>query len=412
MVVVVFACFARMLPAFSVLTHEAIIDSSWTSGIEPLLQARYPDASTADLKGARAYAYAGCIIQDLGYYPFGSNLFSDLTHYVRSGDFIIALLAEARDLNEYAFALGALAHYATDTEGHKLAVNLSVPIEYPKLRRKYGPVVTYEDNRRAHMSVEFGFDVLQVARGSYAPPHYHEFIGFKVAKPPLERAFHDTYGIEMVDIFSNLDRALSWYRRTVSVIIPEMTKVAWTQKGAQLEQAGLVRRDFVYHLSRAEYQKEWEGKYHQPGVLAHALGVFIELFPKVGVFRTLSFKLPPDQTEALFQQSFQQTLDLYSQLLARQSSGELQLADLNFDTGHPTRPGGYRMADDAYAKLAILLARKNASSLSPALRQNVLAFFADLKGPFHTRARAWEWRQTVAAVERLRAQATSPRVQQ
>lgn len=409
---VVFVCFARLLSGYSVLTHEAIIDAAWDTGIQPLLLARYPGVTAAGLHDARAYAYGGCIIQDMGYYPFGSQLFSDLTHYVRSGDFIVALLAEAQDVNEYAFALGALSHYASDIEGHKLAVDLSVPIDYPKLGRKFGPVMTYEDNRHAHVSVEFGFDVLQVARGSYAPRHYHEFIGFKVARPSLDRAFRDTYGIRMTDIFPDLGRALRWYRRTVSVIIPEMTRVAWSQKGPRLEQAGLLRRDFVYHLSRAEYNRAWEADYHQPGIRAHALGIFMELFPRVGVFKTFSFKIPPGRTEVLFERSFQQALDLYNQLLARQGSGQLQLADVNLDTAQVTRPGDYRLADNAYASLAILLAQKDPASLSPALRQNVLAFFADLKGPFATRRTAGAWRQTVAAVEWLRAQGTASRVQQ
>src|ERR1700723_3740883 len=121
------------LQAFSVLTHEAIIDSAWKDSIRPLLLQRFPNATKEELKDAHAYAYGGSIIQDMGYYPFGSHLFSDLTHYVRSGDFVLALLDESHDINEYAFALGALAHYASDNNGHPLATNPSVAILYPKL---------------------------------------------------------------------------------------------------------------------------------------------------------------------------------------------------------------------------------------------------------------------------------------
>ena len=161
---------------YSVLSHEAIIDAAWKDGIEPLLLSRFPSATPDQLLQAHAYAYGGAIIQDMGYYPFGSQFFSDLTHYVRSGDFVLALIAESRDLNEYAFALGALAHYAADTEGHRLATNLSVPLMYPKLAKKYGPVITYDQKPSAHSQVEFGFDVDQVAEGNYAPHAYHEFI--------------------------------------------------------------------------------------------------------------------------------------------------------------------------------------------------------------------------------------------
>ena len=183
--------------AYSVLTHEAIIDSSWPKDLRPLLLKRFPNATDDQLREAHAYAYGGAIIQDMGYYPFGSKLFSDLVHYTRSGDFVIALVKDAQEedpkdpqaLNDYAFALGALAHYAADNQGHPVAVNRTVPLVYPKLKAKFGPEITYEDNPSAHLKTEFGFDVIEVARGQYANDAYHDFIGFKVAKPLLERAF-------------------------------------------------------------------------------------------------------------------------------------------------------------------------------------------------------------------------------
>jgi hypothetical protein len=56
----------------------------------------------------------------MGYYPHGSLFFSDLTHYVRSGDFVLALLRDAIDVYGCALALGALAHYAADNEDHPM----------------------------------------------------------------------------------------------------------------------------------------------------------------------------------------------------------------------------------------------------------------------------------------------------
>ena len=124
-------CFLSPAPAacsYSVLTHEAIIDSTWDSAIKPLLHQRFPAATLDELTAAHAFAYGGCIIQDLGYYPFGSKLFSDLTHYVRTGDFVLNLIRDSQDLNEYAFTLGALFYYAADNNGHPLAVNRAVPL--------------------------------------------------------------------------------------------------------------------------------------------------------------------------------------------------------------------------------------------------------------------------------------------
>src|SRR5258708_7236003 len=184
---------AHSTPGYSVLTHEAIIDSAWNDSIKPVLLKRFPHTTPEQLSEAHAYAYGGAIIQDMGYYPFGSKFFTDLVHYVRSGDFVEAMLSEAQDVNEYAFALGALSHYEADNEGHPIAVNRSVPILYPKLRAKYGDRVTYVEDPAAHLKTEFGFDVVQVARGRYRSEDYHDFIGFKVAKPVLERAFKATY---------------------------------------------------------------------------------------------------------------------------------------------------------------------------------------------------------------------------
>ena len=264
------------LYGYSVLTHEAIIDTAWDTAIQPLLLKSYPQATADDLVKAHAYAYAGCIVQDMGYYPFGSKFFSDLVHYVRTGDFIANLLREAQTLDELSFALGSLAHYAADTQGHSVAVNPSVAIEYPKLAGKYGKVVTYADDKTSHLRVEFSFDVLQVARGNYAPQAYHDFIGFEVSKELLERAFRDTYSLELKDVFGDLDLALGTYRRAVSAVIPALTRAAWNIKKDELLQAtpSTTRRKFVYNLSKASYRKEWAEKIQRPGAGCENFGVF------------------------------------------------------------------------------------------------------------------------------------------
>src|SRR5438477_11916162 len=133
--------------AYAVLAHEAIIDAAWETHIRPLLVNKFPQATEGDLSRAQAYAYGGAIIQDMGYYPYGSPFFSDLTHYIRSGDFIRAMLRDSQDVYEYSFALGAMAHYAADNNGHRVGVNRAVPILYPKLKKKYGDSVSYEDGK-------------------------------------------------------------------------------------------------------------------------------------------------------------------------------------------------------------------------------------------------------------------------
>src|ERR1700674_2938032 len=215
------ASFSSMDSAYSVLTHEQVVDLMWKDQLQPMLLKRFPNATEEELRKAHAFAYGGSVIQDMGYYPFGSKFFSDLVHYVRSGDFVEALLRDASDLNEYAFALGALSHYAADNSGHP-TINRVVAQEFPKLRMKYGDNVTYEDNPKQHIRTEFGFDMVQVAKNRYTSDAYHDMIGFEVAKPVLERAFQETYGVKLEDVFGSVDLAIGCYRRSVSIMIPEM----------------------------------------------------------------------------------------------------------------------------------------------------------------------------------------------
>jgi Zinc dependent phospholipase C len=247
------------IAAYSVLSHEAIIDSAWATDIRPLLLKRFPDATHEQLKEAHGYAYGGAIIQDLGYYPHGNHFFSDLTHYVRSGDFVLALLRDSKDLNDLAFALGALAHYPADNDGHRVATNRSVPLLYPKLEKKYGDNVTYEQDPLAHINTEFGFDVLEVARGRYASDNYHDFIGFGIAVPLLEQAFQETYGLELKKVLTDEDRVFGSYRHDVSQLIPKATRVAWSLKKDEIQkdQLSMTREKFLFNLSRASYQKRW-----------------------------------------------------------------------------------------------------------------------------------------------------------
>lgn len=403
-----------LLRAYSVLTHEAVIDTAWDGSIKPVILKKFPGATPEQLKEAHASAYAGCIIQDMGYYPFGNKFFSDLVHYLRSGDFVVNMVREAQTPEEYGFALGALAHYAADIQGHEIAVNRSVPIAYPRLARKYGPIVTYADDHAAHIKVEFSFDVLQVARGSYAPQAYHDFIGFSISEGVLDRAFYDTYCLHLTDVFEDLDLALGTYRRLVSKMIPSMTRVAWDLKKRDLMKArpSLRRRAFTYNISRASYRKEWDHRYKSPGIGSAILAFVIRIIPKFGPLKALDFKAPTPQTEGMFQVSFDRTLHEYRQLLDAVGTGTLSLSDRDLDTGAPTRPAAYPLADLAYSKLAIALAAKPPQTIDPELRENILSYYRDPDLPFATKKKAKEWKQTLAALDKLKTDAAAASSQQ
>jgi len=370
---------APPLYSYSVLTHESIIDSLWDESLAKLLRQRFPNATAEDLKKARAFAYGGAILQDMGYYPFGSRFFTDLVHYVRSGDFVEAMLRDASDLNEYAFALGTLAHYSADNAGHPIAINRVVPILYPKLRTKFGNEVTFADDSVSHMKTEFGFDVLQVAKGRYLSDAYHDFIGFEVSKPVLEKAFQDTYGLELKDVFTTLDLAIGSYRRSVSSIIPKMTKVAWQIKKDEIEKSnpGITREKFLYTLSRSGYEKEWGKEYSRPGPGTRVLAFVFRIIPKIGPFRALQFRTPTPETEKLFIESVNATIRRYRELIAAEAARSAQLPNENLDLGRPASYSSYSASDKTYAKLVDKLAKKHFDRMPSKLRDNILAFYGD-----------------------------------
>jgi Zinc dependent phospholipase C len=390
--------------AYAVLAHEAIIDSVWDTNIRPLLLKRFPGATAEEIKEAHGYAYGGAIIQDMGYYPHGSFFFSDLTHYVRSGDFVLALIRDSRDIDGYAFALGALAHYAADSDGHPIGTNRAVPLLYPKLKKKYGDSVTYEQDKLAHVKTEFGFDVLEVARGRYAPDNYHDFIGFGVAAPLLEQAFQETYGLNLKDVLTDEHKVIASYRHDVSELLPKATRIAWSLKKDEImkDQPGMTKRKFLYNLSRASYRKTWGEQYQPPTFGERFLAFLFRILPKIGPLRVLQLKTPTPETERMFEASFNTTLDRYRQLLSQVGAGLPDLPNDNFDTGKITGPGQYRLNDETHAKLLDALAKQNFSGAGPEVRTELREFFGHPEAPYATKRKPKDWARVQAQLEQLK----------
>ncbi len=389
-------------PAYSVLTHEEIVDLVWSTEISPLLLKRFPTLTEEQLKEAHGYAYGGAVIQDLGYYPFGSVEFSNLVHYVRSGDFVRELLAQSQDANEYAFALGALAHYASDIAGHP-AVNAAVAIQYPKLRAKYGNSVKYAEDHTAHLKTEFGFDMVQVAKNRYASQQYHDFIGFQVSKPLLERTFPIVYGVELKDVLAHEDIAIGSYRFAVSRMIPQMTQIALRthKKDMMKETPDFAKKKFLYRLSRSDYEKEWGKDYTRPDFGTRVWSVILRFMPKIGPFKALAFNNPTAQTEDMYFRSINTTVDQYRVYLRQVASGSLQLINSDFDTGKPTLAAEYSLTDETYAKLLSQLAARKFDLTSLDLRENILQFYSDLTLPLETKKDSAQWQSVLASLDQL-----------
>lgn len=392
--------------AYSVLSHEEIVDLAWHDHVVPVLLQRFPDTTPDQLREAHAYAYGGCIIQDIGYYPFGNHLFSDLLHYVRTGDFVENLLRESTDVDEYAFALGALAHYIADSYGHP-AVNLATGREYPKLRDKFGNIVTYDDNPTAHLQTEFGFDVVEVAHNRYAPQQYHDFIGFAVSKPLIERAFRDTYGFEVNQIMVHEDLAINTYRDTVSGLIPQMTRVAAVSYEKQLKQEdpSYARKKFIYRVDKSAYRREFGGAYQKPSPGTEIIAFFIRILPKIGPLKALRLHMPGPESQKEFLASVNVVVDHYNaslkELKLDPTNGvRFDLPDRNLDTGDATVSGKYRLADFTYANLLDRIEKHPATAIPAGLRTNVIAFYQSAPQNYVS-TKPKEWARTQADLQTL-----------
>ena len=398
-------CCPLQSTAYSVLTHEAIIDVTWDKVIQPLLLRKYPVSTEDQLKDAHAYAYGGAVAPDMGYYPYGSKLFTNLVHYVRSGDFVNALLDEEQNINEYAFSLGVLCHYYADKYGHPIGTNQCVPIMFPADKAKYGPVVTYVEDPLAHIRMEFGFDILQTARGNYASEKYHAFIGFKIAQPVLERAFLKTYGLSIDDIFKDLPRTISTFRWIIKDLFPAITRTAWSYKKNEIVKStpGMTRRKFEYKMKKANYYHEFGKKHDRPGFFPSALALFIKVLPKSGALKDFKLKVPGPDAEKIFIQSFDTVQVHYTLTLKKMPDKNSCFANIDYDTGKDTSPGEYLLADQTYSDLLLKLKDNNFKHVDANLKKNITSFYGTCNEKTAAIAGIDKWTQMATALDTLNA---------
>jgi hypothetical protein len=381
---------------YATFTHLELIDLAWNDSIRPLILRKFPTSTAAAMDEAHAYAYGGALIQDLGYYPFGKKFFSNLTHYVRSADFVRALLRNAKDADEFAFAIGALSHFVGDSYGHSEAVNPATGIVFPDLARKYGPVVTYEEQPTAHIRTEFGFDDAQIALRRYAPHEYRKHIGFHVSRVLLDRAFYETYGLRAPDVLGKPREAIGSYRYAVQHIIPLFAKATIVNVRGHLPpdppDPELLRLEAT--IAMTDYALYWGQYHHGPTLEDYVLGFLVRLVPRIGILKILATKAPTIATEALFVKSLNDALTRFRGLLADlagTSADDLALLNRDLDTGNLVKPGAYKLTDQTYAELLEKITARGVT-VPPGIRRDILAYYSDPKAPITTKenARAWE----------------------
>jgi hypothetical protein len=384
-------------PAYSVLTHEELIDLAWNDSIRPLLVSRFPTITGAELREAHAYAYGGSAIQDMGYYPFGKQFFSNLTHYVRTGDFIASLFRNAHNANELAFAAGALSHYLGDNTGHSECINPSTAVEFPKLARKYGEAVTYDESPHGHVRTEFAFDIDQLSYHRLAPSAYLRHVGLKVPRALVERAFYETYGLHLAEVLGPERPAIRSYRTAVRSFIPRFAHAENVLHGSHMppDVADEAFQTFARDVRNADYQAHWAATRKRPGFLTHVVAVVIFLTPRIGVLSDLAIRGPNVNTEQFYVRSVNDTMAQYRDILHRlkeQPDPPIVLPNRDLDTGELVKPGSYPLTDKTYAELLRRITAEPSRKVPFGIRRDLLAFYADPNAPIITKKnrKAWE----------------------
>jgi len=369
-------------PAYSVLTHEELIDLAWNDSIRPLLVSRFPKITEAELEEAHAYAYGGSAIQDMGYYPFGKQFFSNLTHYVRTGDFIASLFRNAHNANELAFAVGALSHYIGDNTGHSECINPSTAVEFPKLERKYGEIVTYDESPHGHVRTEFAFDIDQLTHDRLAPAAYMRRVGLKVPRALVERAFYETYGLHLHEVLGTEFSAIRSYRWSVRHFIPRFAYAETVLHGKDFppDVNDEAFETFARDVQNADFQAHWAATRKHAGFLTHVLAVVVVILPKIGVLSDLAIRGPNKETEQLYVRSVNDTMAQFRDVLHRlkeQPDPPILLPNRDLDTGELVKPGAYPLTDQTYATLLQRITAEPGRNVPFGIRRDLLAFYSD-----------------------------------
>ena len=396
--------------AYSLLTHEQLIDLTWQSSIVPLLRSRYPGITREQLEEARSYAYGGCVIQDIGYYPFGDPFASDLTHYVRSGDFVVHLFRDAKDANQLAFAVGALSHYIGDNIGHSMAVNRAVPIEFPKLGAKYGPVVAYAQDKHAHVQTEFAFDINEIAHHRFAPVHYLRHVGLNVPTQQLAAAYYETYGLS--EDFSKAKTSrinVRGFRFAVRSFIPRIAYAITLLHRSHMpaDPMGPESQKLDSEVAQIAAENDWDKYRKKAGIGTYTLAGFLYIVPKVGPLKLAAIKGPTAATEADYVRSVNLSTDALSAAIGRLVKPHQTLPNRDLDTGAPVRPGGYRLTDDTYAKLLHRLVEDPHHTIPPGLKADIQNYYADPEAPIHTKKNPTQWAQVQSELQTLQTMPVS-----
>ena len=378
----VIVCAANSL-GYSVFTHQELIDLAWNDSVRPMLLARFPGATEEQLREAHAYAYGGASIQDMGYYPFGKEFFSNLTHYVRTGDFIAWLFRNSRTIDEYAFAIGALSHYVGDSIGHSEVINPATAVEFPKLRHKFGNVVTYDESPHGHIRTEFAFDIKELGDGDFAPPAYLRYIGFMVPRKFLEQAFINTYGFDIHEVLGRAHPALRSYRTSVRSIIPAFAEAEVVLHRHQFppHPDDEAYRKFAERVARTNYDRNWKHTQRGPGVKAHLLAVLVWIVPKIGSASDLAIKIPNATTEEWYLRGVNNTVDQFHAILQKVAADfgrGVRLANIDLDTGDHVKRGDYPLADHTYAQLLARITSNPDRTVPADLKRNIFEYYAGL----------------------------------
>jgi hypothetical protein len=160
-------------------------------------------------------------------------------------------------------------------------------------------------------------------------------------------------------------------------------------------------------VAQVAAENDWDKYRKKAGIGTYALAGFIFILPKIGPLKLVAIKIPNQDTEKEYVRSINQSTDLLSSTLVRFRTPHQTLPNRDLDTGTPVRPGGYRLADDTYAKLLHLLVEDPHHTIPPGLKTDIQNYYANPDAPIYTRKNAKDWAQVQADLQVLQTMPVS-----
>ena len=360
--------------AFSVTAHQGVVDQAWGLTLVPLIRQRFPNATDRELTEAHAYARGGSISPILVLSARESFVFRPAA--LRSHRRFRQPSVNWGQLSgRICVRLGMLGHYEAPAGIRKRPI-FRCPSSIPSSSRNTATPSPMRTHPRAPTNS------IRCAAGRSSQRNtdlFEHSIDFKVPRDALERAFAETYGLQLNDLFDNYDIAIYTYRWGFRTIINEGTGIAWAlyRKDIESNEPGVTSKEFVREISRGDFERQFGKAFLEPGYLPRFVGFLGTLVPDVGPLKRLPFKPLPDSVQKLYFRAYRHASERYVHEVAAICANKAWLENINLDTGRADKSGEYAPADEAWVDLLELHDKSHFANVRDDLASDFRAHFRD-----------------------------------